>query len=118
MEAPEEAWAGMHQRLEFLFDHTDEAQVHPLLRDSGDLKADSDGPGEIRLKAAGRIDSSILDRPDAGLAPILDQFRRSLENLQGNHAQVGGIGQAMTDAQTALDDVLFRHATAQQYAAL
>lgn len=56
--------------------------------------------------------------PDAELAPIVDQLRRILENMQGNHAQVNGIEEAMTRAQTALDDVLFGHASARQYAAL
>lgn len=118
MEAPAKAWAGTHQQAKFTVDHTDEVQVHPLLRDSGDLGTDDDRPSDIRLKAATPIDTSSLDAPDAELAPILDQLRRSLENMQGNHMQVEGIGQAMTDAHTALDDVLFRHATAQQYTAL
>lgn len=64
------------------------------------------------------MDTFALDAPTAELAPIIDQLRRSLENMQGNHTQVEGIGQAMKDAQTALDDVLFRHASAQQYTSL
>ncbi|KAJ8117775.1 hypothetical protein OPT61_g1103 [Boeremia exigua] len=90
-------------------------RVHPLLRDSEDLDIDDDGPGDIRLKTVAAVDTSTLDAPDTELAPILEQLRRSLENMQGNHTQVEGIGQALTDAQTALDDVLFRHASAQQY---
>jgi hypothetical protein len=38
--------------------------------------------------------------------------------MQGNHAHVEGLDGAMRDAQVALDDVLFRHASAQQYATL
>ena len=49
---------------------------------------------------------------------MLEQLQRSLENMQGNHAQVEGIDEAIIDAQAALDDVLFRHTSAQQYAAL
>lgn len=62
--------------------------------------------------------TSALDAPGAELAPILEQLRRSLENMQGNHMQVEGVDGAMTDAQTALDDVLFRHGSSQQYGAL
>jgi hypothetical protein len=49
---------------------------------------------------------------------VLEQLRRSLENMQGNHAQVDGISEAMQDAHAVLDNVLFKHASAQQYAAL
>lgn len=64
------------------------------------------------------MDTSLLDTPEAELAPVLEQLQRSLENMQGNHAHVEGIDAAMTDAQASLDDVLFRHASAQQYATL
>lgn len=94
-----------------------DGQAHPLLRNSEDLNYD-DGPSDIQLKSAAAMDASTLDAPDAELAPILDQLRRSLENMQGNHAQVAGIDQAMTDAQTALDDVLFKYASAQHYSTL
>jgi len=77
-----------------------------------------DGPEEIRLKRARAADVSMLDSPDSELAPLLEQLRRSLESMQGNHEQVVGVDEAMGNAQAALDDVLFRHASAQQYAAL
>jgi hypothetical protein len=64
------------------------------------------------------MDTAMLDAPDSALAPVLEQLRRSLENMQGTHAQVGGVDEAMQDAQAALDEVLFRHASAPQYAAL
>jgi fructose-specific component phosphotransferase system IIB-like protein len=64
------------------------------------------------------MDPALLDAPDAELAPVLGLLRRSLENMQGNHVQVEGVDDAMQDAQAALDEVLFRHASAQQYAAL
>lgn len=86
-------------------------QIHPLLQD--DEQSDSggagDGPDDIRLKSASTRDVTALDAPDAELAPILDQLRRSLENIQGNHEQLGGIGESIRDAQAALDDILFRH---------
>ena len=38
--------------------------------------------------------------------------------MQGNHTQVEGLDMTITDAQAVLDDVLFRHAGAVQYAAI
>jgi hypothetical protein len=38
--------------------------------------------------------------------------------MQGNHAQVDGIGEAVRHAQTALDALIFKHAGAQQRNAL
>ena len=64
------------------------------------------------------MDLSLLDAPDDNLASVLEQLRRSLENMQGNHAQVEGLDEAMAGAQASLDDILFRHADAAQYAAL
>nr|GFD56952.1 hypothetical protein [Tanacetum cinerariifolium] len=86
--------------------------------DNDDVFVNGDGPDDIRLRPRVAVDTLVLDTPDAELAPILEQLRRSLENMQGNHAQVEGIDEAMAHAQTALDNVLFRHASAQQYAAL
>ncbi|KAF3008728.1 hypothetical protein E8E13_009801 [Curvularia kusanoi] len=95
-------------------------RVHQLLRDDEVLESDVDGDDadEIRLKPATTRYTTALDAPDAELAPILNQLRRSLENMQGNHEQLGPIGLSMTNAQSALDDVLFRHSSAQQYATL
>jgi hypothetical protein len=98
--------------------YTDYGQVHPLLRDNEDVYVDGAGPDDIRLRPTTAVDTSVLEAPSAELAPILDQLRRSLENMQGNHRQVGGIDKAMTHARTALDDVLFRQTSAQQYATL
>lgn len=70
------------------------------------------------MRPAAVVGIPTLNAPNAELASILDQLRRSLENMQGNHVQVEGIDQAMADTQTALDDVLFRHASAEQYAML
>lgn len=60
----------------------------------------------------------LLETDDEELGPLLEQLRRSLENMHNNHAQIEDIDEAMKDAHAALDDVLFRHATTQQYAAL
>lgn len=98
--------------------HADHIQTHPLLCENDDVSIDGDGPDDIRLRAAITVDASVLDAPNAELSPIFEQLRRSLENMQGNHALVEGIDEAMAHAQTALDDVLFGHASAQQYAAL
>lgn len=94
--------------------------MHRLLQDSeADVsKGDSDGADEIRLQPAATKDTTALDAPDAELAPILNQLRRSLENMQGNHEQLDSIGLSMTDAQSALDDVLFRYGSVLQYATL
>jgi len=35
--------------------------------------------------------------------------------MQTSHAQVQGVENAMKDAQVALDDVLFKHTSPQQY---
>ena len=94
--------------------------MHRLLQDSeADVsKVDSDGADEIRLQPAATKDTTALDAPDAELAPILNQLRRSLENMQGNHEQLDSIGLSMTDAQSALDDVLFRYSSVLQHATL
>lgn len=94
--------------------------MHRLLQDSEtDVSGgDGDGADEIRLRPATTKDTTALDAPDAELAPILNQLRRSLENMQGNHEQLDSIGLSMTDAQLALDDVLFRQSSVLQHATL
>ncbi|KAF1851946.1 uncharacterized protein K460DRAFT_325365 [Cucurbitaria berberidis CBS 394.84] len=93
-------------------------RLHPLLQDVEGAETHNDSPGDIGLKRSEPVNLSLLEAHDVELAPVLEQLRRSLENMQGNHAQVEGIDEAMRDAQAALDDFLFRHASAQQYAAL
>ncbi|KAE8867904.1 hypothetical protein PTNB29_01815 [Pyrenophora teres f. teres] len=95
-------------------------RLHPLLDndddDDNEANMDGDGPDDIGLKSPEPVDASRLDAPDNHLAPVLEQLRRSLENMQGNHAQVEGLDTAMGAARAALDDMLFRHANAAQYA--
>jgi hypothetical protein len=79
---------------------------------------DGDGPEDIGFKASEPVDHALLENPDDDLAPVLGQLRRSLENMQGNHAQVQGVDEAVKTAQAGLDNILFRHANAAQYAAL
>ncbi|KAJ4994455.1 hypothetical protein SVAN01_00284 [Stagonosporopsis vannaccii] len=93
-------------------------RVHPLLHDNEDPGIDDDGPDDIRLKPATAKQICSLDAPNAELVPILDQLRRSLENMKSNHVQVRGIDQATRDAKTALDDFLFRHTSTQLYTTL
>ncbi|ORY11638.1 CENP-Q, a CENPA-CAD centromere complex subunit-domain-containing protein [Clohesyomyces aquaticus] len=100
------SWKGMQKQTR---------KLHPLLDLAKKSKIDGDGPEDIGLKKFAPIDTDVLDAPDADLAPVLDQLRRSLESIQGNRMQVEGISEAMQDAEAALDDVLFKHATAQQY---
>lgn len=73
-----------------------------------------DRPDDIGLKKSAPVDTSGLDTPDDELAPLLERLRRNLETMQGNHAQVDGIDEAVRHAQAALDDMVFRHSGAQQ----
>jgi hypothetical protein len=91
--------------------------MHPLLKNLDNETMD-DGPDDIGWKQCKAVDVSMVDAPDSDLAPHLEQLRRSLESMQGNHEQVGSIDVGMRTAQVALDDVLFKHASAEQYAAL
>ncbi|KAF2639246.1 hypothetical protein P280DRAFT_56687 [Massarina eburnea CBS 473.64] len=96
-------------------------RLHPLLQDLEDAETEGDGPDSIGLRPSRGTDTTSLadvDSPDVELAPLLEQLRRSLESLQGNHEQVAGIDEALLNATAALDEVLFRHARAPQYAAL
>lgn len=65
-----------------------------------------------------RLDPSLLHSPDPDLNPLLEQLQSHLESMQANLGQLEGIDDAMVSAREALDDVLFRQATAQQYEAL
>jgi len=99
----------------------DSLQLHPLLQELEDVKPDGDGPEGIGLKPLRTSDealNTLESVADVELAPLLKQLRRSLENLQGNHAQVLGIEVGMARAQAALDSALFKHTSAQQYSAL
>ena len=93
-------------------------KLHPLLRNLDEEEVEGDGPDDIGLRRSGTVDVSMVDSADSELAPVLEQLRRSLENLQGNHEQMLGVSAGVTRAQTALDNVLFKHASAQEYAAL
>lgn len=75
----------------------------------------NDKPDDIGLRKRTPVDTSMLDAPDSELAPLLASLRRNLETMQGNYAQVDGIEEAVRYAQVALDDVLFKHASALQY---
>ena len=60
----------------------------------------------------------MLDAPESELARHVEQLGRSLEDMQGNHEQVAGMEEGIRDTQVALDEVLFKHASAEQYAGL
>ena len=83
-----------------------------------DSEGIDDGPDDIRLKPRKATDVGMLDAPDAELAPHVEQLRRSLEDMQGNHEQVAGIEEGIREAQVALDDMLFKRASAEEYAGL
>ncbi|PVH94351.1 hypothetical protein DM02DRAFT_618695 [Periconia macrospinosa] len=101
-------------------------RFHPLLEELDSIEAKGDGPEDIGLTAfkptvnvrAAKLDVPGSNFADAELAQLVEQLRRNLESMQGNHEQIAGIDDAMQRAQVALDDVLFRHADARQYAAL
>ncbi|KAH3908762.1 hypothetical protein HBI56_073250 [Parastagonospora nodorum] len=93
-------------------------RIHPLLLESEKTVVLRDGPDDICLRPTPPLDTALLAAPDAELAPVLEQLQRSLENMQGNHAHVDGVHGALRDTQAALDEILFRHASAQQYATL
>jgi len=97
---------------------SDPFQIHPFLQDEEDKGGTSDGPDDINLQPSAPPELSLLETADTELGPVLTQLRRSLENMQGNHAQVRGIDEAIRQTQAALDDVLSKHASASQYAAL
>ena len=90
-------------------------QTHPLLRLPKNFEVDGDGPDDINLINSKLTEPSLFDDPDPDLAPLLDQLRNHLESMQASHAQVRGIENAMKDAQVALDDVLFKYTSPQQY---
>lgn len=93
-------------------------QVHPLLQGAQKTAIYGDSPDDIGLRQPTPINAGSLDAPDDDLHPVLEQLQRSLENMQGNHAHVAGIDSAIRGAQASLDDVLFRNASARQYAAM
>lgn len=96
----------------------DTLQVHPLLQDPEPGTIYGDSPDDIGLRRSAPTHAASLDAADDDLNPMLEQLQRSLETMQGNHAHVAGIDTAIEGAQAALDDVLFRHTSAQQYAAM
>lgn len=89
-----------------------------MLQTDNEVAIDGDRPEDIGLKPRSSVDLSSLDSPDSDLGPVLEQLKRSLKNMQNNHIQVEGLDTAIGNAQAALDDVLFRHANAAQYANL
>lgn len=118
METPRKTWSGRLSLSLIDGNAADTQQLHPLLQESDEIVIDNDGPDDIGLKRSAPTDTSLLDAPGSEFAPVLEQLRRSLENMQSNHAQIEGINEAMNDAQAALDSVLFKNTSAQQYAVL
>ena len=90
-------------------------QTHPLLRLPKNFEIDGDGPNDINLMNSKLTEPSLFDDPDPEVAPLLDQLRNHLESMQANHVQVRGIENAIKDTQVALDDVLFKYTSPQQY---
>ena len=91
-------------------------QLHPLLQTNDEAATKGDGPEDVGLKRPEPVDLTSLDSSDYELGPVLEQLRRSLKNMQSNHTQLEGLETAIGNAQAALDDVLFQHTNAAQYA--
>jgi hypothetical protein len=51
---------------------------------------------------------------DREVGDMLEQLRRSLETMQGNHGQMEGINEAVLHTHVALDVLLFKQAGVQQ----
>jgi hypothetical protein len=88
---------------------------HHILRLPKNFEIGSDSAEDIGLVKHKAADQSLFDDVDPELAPLLDTLRNHLESMQGNHEQVHGIDAAVREAQAALDEVLFKHASPQQY---
>ncbi|KAF2497689.1 hypothetical protein BU16DRAFT_482847 [Lophium mytilinum] len=88
---------------------------HPMLRLPKNFEIGDDSAEDIGLVRQKTAKQALFDDPDPDFAPLLDTLRNHLESMQGNHEQVQGIDAVMQEAQAALDDVLFTHASPQQY---
>lgn len=89
------------------------------MQETEEAGTNDDKPSDIGLRKNPQArDTTLLDTPDADLAPLLEEFRRALKTMQGNQDHVDGIDEAVQHARGALDDILFRHASARQYDAL
>ncbi|KAF1997927.1 hypothetical protein P154DRAFT_547164 [Amniculicola lignicola CBS 123094] len=124
-DALEQAQSGLQQAktAALTWEQKREAQerkgkIHPMLVLPEDFNINGDGPDDIGMRNKEPADTALFDTPDDDLGPLLEQLRRSLLSLQGSHDQVDGIDEAMHGAQAALDNLLFKHTSAQQYDAL
>ncbi|KAF3482808.1 uncharacterized protein GIQ15_02132 [Arthroderma uncinatum] len=77
--------------------------VHPVLKqlDESSMNEAGSGVADFTLKD----DETVLSELDAdpALLPTIKQLRNHLESMQGNAAQVRGIGHAIAQAKSALD---------------
>lgn len=102
--------------------------LHPALKKwrgrGGEVE---DGVEDIRLaakkKAVWDVEGEVVDEEeemeaDEELAPVLEQLRGHLDSMRGNMEQVEGLDDAMTGARVALDGVLRKRVTDEQYEGL
>jgi hypothetical protein len=70
-------------------------------------------PEDIGLKVSKPRDLHLDDNTDPDLAPVLEQLRRSLESMQGNHVQVEGIEETIRNTRMALGGVLSKRSSSE-----
>ncbi|KAF2712148.1 hypothetical protein K504DRAFT_464246 [Pleomassaria siparia CBS 279.74] len=93
-------------------------QLHPLLQDGENSENEGYKLDDISLKVSTPMDMSRVNAPESDMAPLVEQLRRSLGQMQGNQAEVDGMDEALRHTHAVLDDMMFKHASAQQYGAL
>ncbi|KAK2873746.1 hypothetical protein FQN49_002109 [Arthroderma sp. PD_2] len=80
--------------------------VHPVLKqlDESSIGDAANGAADFKLSEL-KNDETVLSELDADptLLPTIKQLRNHLESMQGNAAQVRGIGHAIARAKSALD---------------
>ncbi|KAJ9649390.1 hypothetical protein H2199_000165 [Coniosporium tulheliwenetii] len=88
-------------------------KAHPLLTESLDHGYEGDDAESIGLVPSSMLaDALLLDSPDSDLKPLLEQLQSHLESMQANLGHLEGIDGAILSAREALDDMLFKQATA------
>ena len=85
---------------------TDYKQIHPLLQHATTSDSVTDDAESIGLTAKGQEEDMVEDTDDLDLQPLLRQLKNHLASMMSNQAQVAGVEEAMSRAETALARVL------------
>ncbi|KAF2090254.1 hypothetical protein K490DRAFT_17338, partial [Saccharata proteae CBS 121410] len=94
--------------------HQRTRKAHPLLRSVKTTATDDDAVNINMVRGSAKA-VGLDDVNDSDLKPLLDQLRNHIESMQTNSAQVEGVEDALSGAQTAVDGILFKRLDAQQY---